>query len=55
MHGAGADAAIFGEVVDQPAIWTGVTPSEGYRPSEQLDIPSEQMCTAGMAEDAALR
>jgi hypothetical protein len=22
----------------------------GYRPSGQLDIPSEQMCTAGMAE-----
>jgi hypothetical protein len=97
MQGIGADAAILGEVVDQSAIWAGVTPEViirlqrppgapsvilgrammpiatggermlheltcqalaaawGYRPSGQLDIPSEQMCTAGMAEDAALR
>jgi len=97
MQGIGADAAILGEVVDQSAIWAGVTPEViirlqrppgapsvilgrammpiatggermlheltcqalatawGYPPSGQLDIPSEQMCTAGMAEDAALR
>jgi hypothetical protein len=90
IQAAGADAAILCEVVDQPAIWAGVTseviirlqrPSGtasvilgrammpiatrgegvlhdltcqalatawGYRPSGQLDIPSEQMCTAGM-------
>lgn len=91
-QGAGADAAILCEAVDQPAIWEGVTPEViirlqrppgaasvilgrammptatggervlheltcqalatawGYRPSGQLDIPSEQMCTTGMAE-----
>jgi hypothetical protein len=89
---AGADATILCEVVEQPAIWAGITPEViirleqppgtfpvilgrammptatggqgilrdltcqalatawGYRPSGQLDIPSEQMCTAGMAK-----
>lgn len=92
MHAAGADAAILCEVVDQTAIWEGVTPEVivrlqrppggtsvilgrammpiaareervlhdltcqalatawGYRPSGQLDIPSEQMCSAGMMD-----